>query len=322
MNKGFFKTSMAARLAEAALPLKPEQIKRNLVVMAILLTTFLTFVAYRTLEDPSAHVLKIAFSAVGILAGVAVGMYIAVLSLIDLRIYRRTRSVEEVLPDFLQLTATNVRAGMTIDRALWLAIRPRFGILAKEIETVAKEVMSGSELTDSLKRFADKYESVILKRSMNLLIEGINAGSEIGELLNRTSQNIQEVRTIQKEMAASVTSYSIFISFAAIVAAPVLMALSKQLIIIISQVSSNIGPLPQQGAVIALNTVGIGAGDFRIFALLAITITALCSSFIIAIINKGNIKEGINYVPSFILVAIVLYLLSEKILGVLLTGFF
>ncbi|HSU72262.1 MAG TPA: type II secretion system F family protein [Candidatus Binatia bacterium] len=322
MSKGFFKTSLAERLADAALPLKPAHIKRNLAAISLIVTALVTYAFFHTIENPSSKALFITVSAAGILVGVLVVLYVVILSLIDLRIYKRTKSVEEVLPDFLQLTATNVRAGMTIDRALWLAIRPRFGILAKEIETVAKEVMSGSELTESLKRFADKYESDILKRSMSLLIEGINAGSEIGELLNRTSQNIQEVRTIQKEMAASVTSYSIFITFAAIVAAPILMALSKQLIIIVSRVSSNIGPMPQQGAVIALNAVGISAGDFRVFALIAITITALCSSFIIAIINKGNVKEGINYVPGFVIVALVLYFLAEKILGSVLTGFF
>jgi pilus assembly protein TadC len=322
MNKGFFATSLARRLSDAALPIKPAHIKRNLAAMSIVLTGFLLVYLFRATADPSSKIVLISFSAIGILAGVSLALYVAVLSLIDLRIYNRTKSVEEVLPDFLQLTATNVRAGMTIDRALWLAIRPRFGILAKEIETVAKEVMSGSELTDSLKRFADKYESTILKRSISLLIEGINAGSEIGELLNRTSQNIQEVRTIQKEMSANVTSYSIFITFAAIVAAPVLMALSKQLIIIVTGVTSHIGPLPSQGVGLALSTVGISAGDFRMFAIISTCITALCSSFIIAIINKGNIKEGINYVPSFLLVAIALYLLAEKILGVLLTGFF
>src|SRR3989338_8223462 len=44
---------------------------------------------------------------------------------VDLRIYKRKLDVEEVLPDFLQLTASNINAGMTIDRALWYAVRPR-----------------------------------------------------------------------------------------------------------------------------------------------------------------------------------------------------
>jgi len=62
---------------------------------------------------------------------------------VDLKIFKRKIDIEDVLPDYLQLTASNIKAGMTIDRALWYAVRPRFGVLAKEIETVAKETMGG-----------------------------------------------------------------------------------------------------------------------------------------------------------------------------------
>jgi pilus assembly protein TadC len=233
---------------------------------------------------------------------------------LDVQIFKRTRSVEEVLPDFLQLTATNVRAGMTIDKALWFAIRPRFGILAKEIETVAKEVMSGEELTDALQRFSDKYNSGILKESINLMIEGINAGSEIGDLLSRISQNIQEVNTIQKEMAANVTSYVIFITFSAIIASPILLALSKQLIVIIDQLVKSIGPLPRQ-SMLSLTQMGISAADFHFFAVTSTAITSICSAMMISVIKKGNVKEGLKYIPTFLVIALVLYYLSLKVMG-------
>jgi len=238
---------------------------------------------------------------------------------LDLHIFKRTKSVEEVLPDFLQLTATNVRAGMTIDKALWLAIRPRFGILAKEIEIVAKEVMSGEELADSLQKFADKYESDILKKSINLLIEGINSGSEIGTLLTRIAQNIQEVRTIKKEMAANVTSYAIFITFASIVAAPILLALSKQLIIIITGLVSGIGTLPKHNT-LSVTNVGITSADFHIFAITATSITAFCSALIVSTIKKGNVKDGLKYVPTFIGIALIIYFIATGVLGGLFKG--
>ncbi|MCK5140289.1 MAG: type II secretion system F family protein, partial [Thermodesulfovibrionia bacterium] len=149
---------------------------------------------------------------------------------LDLKIYQRNISIVEVFPDFLQLTSANIRAGMAIDQALWHAIRPNFGVLAKEMEDVAKKTMTGMSLEEALYDFASKYESPTIKRSISLLIEGLNAGGEIGELLDRISNNIQESKTMQKEMAASVTTYAIFISFASIAAAPFLLALSSQLL--------------------------------------------------------------------------------------------
>jgi pilus assembly protein TadC len=293
------------------------------VVLAILVSAYIMFIYYVKGGHSPVY---LGLIGVGVLmGGFIVSMILLWLGLgvvLDLRMFNRTKQIEEVLPDFLQLTATNVRAGMTIDRALWLAIRPRFGILAHEIETVAKEVMSGAELPESLRKFSNKYDSLILKRSINLLIEGINAGSEVGDLLNRTSQNIQEVRTIQKEMAANVTSYSIFITFAAIVALPALLALSKQLIVIISGVSASIGPIPQQGAALSFGSVGISPGDFGFFAILICVITSTCSAMIIAIIHKGTVKEGLKNIPTFIAVSLTLYFICAYILGFLLTGIF
>src|SRR3989338_8586872 len=120
------------------------------------------------------------------------GLWIMFYVVVDLKIFKRKVDIEEVLPDFLQLTAANINAGMTIDKALWYAVRPRFGVLAKEIETVAKETMSGVDLKMALEKFASRYGSAILKRSVSMLNEGIEAGGQIGDLLNRVSLDIQQ----------------------------------------------------------------------------------------------------------------------------------
>ncbi|MBD3249227.1 hypothetical protein GF336_04230 [Candidatus Woesearchaeota archaeon] len=241
---------------------------------------------------------------------------------IDWRIFQRKLSIEEVLPDFLYLTATNIRSGMTIDKALWVAVRPRFGVLAREIETVSKEVMSGKELTDSLQAFADKYESDILKRSINLLIEGIKSGGEIGELLNRIATNIQESRIMRKEMAANVMTYVIFITFAAIVAAPALLALASQLIMIIGNLTSRLD-VPATGSMMfSLTEVAVTPGNFKIFSYISLSMTAFFSAIIVATIQKGNVKEGLKYIPIFIAVAISLFIAFSYIMDKVLSGIF
>jgi len=132
------------------------------------------------------------------LAVTYVGLWAVLYVTLDLIIFQRKRSVEAVLPDFLLLTAANIRAGMPIDRALWFAVRPRFGVLAKEIEIVAKQTLSGEDLNSALTNFSDKYDSQMLKRSVSLLIEGVEAGGEIGELLEKIAVNIQENTILKK----------------------------------------------------------------------------------------------------------------------------
>ena len=258
--------------------------------------------------------------------GLLLIVYLMFYLFLDFKIFKRRTDIEEVLPDFLQLTSANIRAGMPIDKALWFAVRPRFGVLAKEIEMVAKETMSGEELNDSLQKFADKYNSDLVKRSINLMIEGIEAGGEIGELLDKISTDIQEARIMRKEMTADVMAYVIFISFASIVAAPLLMALSLNLLQIITTILGkvSIGGAAAAGAnmPIQISKVSVQPTDFKIFAITILTITAFFSSIIVAIIQKGNVKEGFKYIPAFMGVTVVLFLIMAKVFSIVLSGFF
>lgn len=241
--------------------------------------------------------------------------------IIDLRIFQRMMGVEEVFADFLQLTSANIKAGMPIDRALWYAVRPQFGILAKEIETVAKETMTGEDLEGALKRFAGKYDSSMLTRSVNLLVEGIAAGGEIGDLLNKISVDIQESKIMKKELSANVTTYVIFITFATVIAAPLLFALSNQLLIILSNLMSKMDiPSGVGNFNINFSEVGISIKDFRIFVITCLFITSYFSSIIIATIKKGEIKAGFKYIPTFIIVTISLFLIFSVVFGKLFGG--
>lgn len=238
---------------------------------------------------------------------------------VDLKIFRRKITIEDVLPDYLQLTASNIKAGMTIDRALWFAVRPRFGVLAKEIEIVAKETMKGEDLKTALQKFADKYDSILLKRSISLLIEGLESGGEIGGLLNKIAINIQETKIMKKEMAANVTTYVIFISFATIAAAPALFALSGVLIKVISSLGSELsgltGAASSAGFALSFSGSGIKYNDFRIFAVISLIITSFFSATIISTIVKGNMKLGLRYIPIFMIVSITLFFIADLILG-------
>jgi len=244
---------------------------------------------------------------------------------LDMKIFNRTRAVEEVFPDFLQLASSNISAGMPIDRALWYAVRPGFGVLAKEIETVAKNTMAGEDLGVALTNFADKYESKTIKRSISLLLEGMAAGGEMADLLNKISLNIEETKILKKEMAANVTTYVIFITFATIIAAPILFGLATQLLIIIQSITSKLGTSAQtSGSMFSFSFSGdsIKVSDFRIFSYMMLIISSFSSAAIVSVIKKGRIKEGLSRIPSFILVSIILYTLASILIRSMFSGFF
>ena len=243
---------------------------------------------------------------------------------VDLKIFRRKVDIEEVLPDYLELTASNINAGMTIDRALWYAVRPRFGVLAKEIEIVAKETMGGADLKVALEKFASRYDSIILKRSVSMINEGMEAGGKIGDLLNRIALDIQEQKAMLKEMSANVTTYVIFITFASIVAAPFLFALSGVLINVVQDLGSTLGTTSgaagRVGIPLTFSGTGVSQSDFKVFAVVSLALTSLFSSMMISTIRKGNIKAGVHYIPIFMFVSLIIYFIARgiasKLIGV------
>ncbi|MBI4151048.1 type II secretion system F family protein [Candidatus Woesearchaeota archaeon] len=238
---------------------------------------------------------------------------------LDLISYQRRTTMEEVLPDFLQLAAANLRAGMTPDRALWYAVRPKFGVLADEIGVTAKEVMTGDDLGVALTKLSRRYDSQTLRRSINLLIEGLDAGGDLADILNNVAINIQETRILNKEMSANILTYVIFIASAVMFAAPFLLALSLQLLTTLTAITSSIDvPSGASLGLFSLSTISIAPDDFKNFALIMLTITSFFSAMIVAIIQKGSIEGGVKYIPLFIGTSLVVFFLAAKFFGTLL----
>ncbi len=243
---------------------------------------------------------------------------------LDIRIFKRKSEVEDVFPDFLMLVASNINAGMTIDRAIILASRSRFGALAEDIDEIARKLLAGRDIETCLREFGEKYNSPIIRRSIALIIKGIESGGRVADLLNRVAVDIQENRILRKEMAANVTTYVIFISAAALLAAPLLFALTTQLIIVIQKLMANINvsEMPSTGALtINFSKDAINITYFKIYAYSLLAFMSIISGALVSIIKDGSVKKGIKKLPIFLIVAIFIYVISSAIIGKVLSGF-
>ena len=321
------KKQTTSYLEKAGLDISTEQLVSRMSKMSIIGMLLISFYALYWYASWGEVALETLAYALAVLWLIGLPLLMCVLWLlfyvwIDVKIFKRRVEIEEILPDFLQLASSNIKAGMTIDRALWYAVRPNFGVLAKEVEIVAKETIGGEDLKVALRKFAEKYDSQLLQRSMSLLIEGIESGGEIGELLVKVATNIEDQKIMVKEMSANVTTYVIFITFASIVAAPFLFALSGVLIEVLHNISGSLagsGMSESSRIGITFSGSGIELADFKIFAMTSLTITAIFSAMIISMIKKGNVKEGAHNVPIFIAVSLILYFIgsmaAEKVMG-------
>jgi len=292
-------TTVERMLIHAGLERTPELFVGVIVLFAVILCSLSFLVSSQiSVTAPYSPVLTL----LGLLVIPVFYLYLI------LRIDSRRRQVENVLPDFLQLAAANVRAGMPIDQAMWQASRPEFGIFAKEISVVAKLTFSGDPFASTLDRLGERFDSKNLSRTIRLIKQGLASGGEMADILEETANDIRNSQLIRKEIATALLMYVIFIVFASTLGAPFLYAVSYKMIgvlekvwVQIPDVSAHAASAPGGAAsFITPKKPSVTSGDFLVFALVASFMTAFFASLIISVIRVGSKKHFVRYFPLFV----------------------
>lgn len=239
--------------------------------------------------------------------------FVVLSAYIVMRVEDRREKLEVVLPDFLILVSSNIKAGMTLDQAMWYAAKPEFGLLSDEVRAVVKESFSGESLEDALDILSSRFDSKVFTRTMLLLKQANTTGGELTDVLERTAEDVRDTIIMKKEIGASLVMYEIFVLFAAIVGTPFLFAVAGKLIEVFEKIASSmpagVGAGGAFGPLAALSFQGpiITSTDFLYFTIPIIFITALISSFIISAIKTGSRTQGLKYFPFVLVISYLIY---------------
>ncbi len=232
----------------------------------------------------------------------------------------RIKKTEGVFPDFLQLMASNLRAGMTVDRAILLSSRPEFDPLDKEILIVGKDIATGKTLENSLSDMAKRIGSEKIEKTVFLIISGIKSGGNLSILLEETSRNMRQRGFVEKRAASNVLMYVIFIFIAASVGSPVLFSLSTLLVqTLINTISSMqaLDPTSVSSLPFSFSSVNISVDFIKYFSIVFIITTDILASLVLGLVGKGEEREGAKYIIPMTLISLLIFFA----LRILLSGF-
>ncbi len=284
-------------------------------------------------KSPKAFVVKsfVTSVAIGLVAGLVVmehfllmwlGVFVSVFvlmhGLLILAVERRSKFIERILPDALQLMAANIKSGFIPSRAMLLSARKEFGPLSDAIKKAGKEMMTGKPLQESLEEIPKSVRSGILETTIGLIVKGVRSGGQLVSLFEETALDMRRRESISKEVKANILMYGMFIGFAGAVGAPVLYALSSFLVTTIGGMGAMID-IPE-GASTGLPMVGFGGleitPDFLfMFSIAAILITTVFGGLIMGIIDSGKEKAGIKYIPMLTIVALVVFFIARIVVA-------
>jgi hypothetical protein len=148
----------------------------------------------------------------------------------------------------------------------------------------------------------------------------------MSDLLEQLSKDMRNQQLAQKEISGQLFLYSIFIAFAALVAAPVLYGLTSQMIVVTDKVwagilASNPGGLPSTGfSFLKPTPPKITPTQYLYFSLAAIMVITGFASLIMSAISSGSPIRGLRYLPIFILIGVGLFLTMQTLIGGIFSG--
>jgi archaellum biogenesis protein FlaJ (TadC family) len=238
---------------------------------------------------------------------------------------KRVNMIEEALPDLLGLMASDIRSGVTYDRALMLSARREFGPLAKEIERAAKETLTGKPITDALMGMTGRVPSEMFSKTIRLIVEGLNSGGNLADLLENTALDIRRFGAMRKEVSATVLVYQLFMMAAAAIGAPMIYAVTTFLIRVIATTQEKIGattmgnvsfmPFFKGGASLSPEIVFW-------FAVAALFVTAFFGSLAVGVIARGKESEGLPFFPIILAISMGVFFVTRYLMDFFTRGLF
>lgn len=242
-----------------------------------------------------------------------------------LKIDAKSKFIEDLLPDALQLMSSNLRAGHTTDKALLLSSRPEFGPLKDELNLVGKSVAMGKEIDEALIEMTKRVKSNKLRKTVLLIVSGLKSGGELASLLDQTARNLRQEKFVEQRVRSNVMMYVVFIFSAIGFGAPLLFGLSSFLVEVLTTSLSSID-IPQTTVASSMplkfSSVNISIGFVKMFSLVSLITSSVLGSFILGLINKGKASRGIRYIPLLMAVSISMFFFVRFVIKGMLGGLF
>jgi len=232
----------------------------------------------------------------------------------------KSKFIEDVLPDALQIISSNIRAGLTLDKAMLMATREEFGPLGMEIRRIGKETMTGENIATAMLKTKKRVRSKHMDMVINLMIQSIESGGALADLLDETANDLRDQQMIQKEIRASVLMYVFFIFIAVGFGGPLLFSISSMLVKVLSANMALItDEMPadfagMQGIPISMEASSISAEFIVEYIMIALVVTSFFGSIALGLILKGDEKTGLKFLPILGVMSIAVYKISSMII--------
>jgi tight adherence protein C len=118
-------------------------------------------------------------------------------------IEQRKIAIQKGLPDFLDMVATTVQAGLSVNAAFAYAVEAAPGPLGDEIKEALSEIRLGRSRADALKAAADRTNQQEFKTAITAITQAEKLGANVAAVLNELAEDTRHHRVMVVEENAA-----------------------------------------------------------------------------------------------------------------------
>jgi archaellum biogenesis protein FlaJ (TadC family) len=216
---------------------------------------------------------------------------------------QRIEEIEAALPDALKQMADTLRVGGTYEYALREISTAGYGALTKETDAVLRKLEEGENLENSMRALSENVDSVLVKRSVTIIVDSIKAGAGLADVLEEISSDIRELHRIGIERKSRTMMEFMFIVSAGAIVAPAIFGMVSSIIGYLIQTVASGNISSPEAIAFATQTK-----DFIVLLLQAyIAFEVVASGAMISIMREGKISKSLIYIPGLLFIAFLVY---------------
>jgi flagellar protein FlaJ len=128
----------------------------------------------------------------------------AMLSYVD---YKWRKAIDEHLPDLFRSIVQAQETGMTLPQAIEEASKRNYGPLTEELKKMAAQISWGMSFEESLLSLGKRVNTVLMQRTVTMIIEASRAGGRIEKVFDPMGKFIQTTLLLDKERRTQTRPY-------------------------------------------------------------------------------------------------------------------
>ncbi|WP_188202862.1 type II secretion system F family protein [Thermococcus camini] len=207
------------------------------------------------------------------------------------RVSKRTEEMERMLPDAFFYLASSLRAGISFSEALEELTTAKFGPLTDEFRKTVAEIKKGRPTIDALKSFAIRNrKSTVIYRSMMIIIEALERGAPMSDVLVFVGNDVREILRIKQERKASTGMQVMFFIITSGVIGPLILGVVAQIM-----ASMNVGD------------INLPVETVKNILLGFVVLQAIASGLGIGVIREGKYSAGLKYSLLLAVMGVIVY---------------